>query len=150
MRFDATGLHRAFDKMSDNASKKGKDLGNSQGNFFRNVLASISRQLAPTADIIAPLIRLEGRLRRKKGVTPEQEIARRISKIKTMSRLWRKDRVESSPYRIRIWIKNLANYSGAVDNRQHPTEMAVKKVKVNFQGKLEKLAKRLTGDFNRG
>ncbi len=151
MLFDASGMERAFKRMEEGAQRGGKTLAVKEGNFFVRMARKISRENAPDPmEILDVGLKLQGRLRRKPGVTIMAEIGRRISKIGLLSRGWRLWKVESERFRIRVWIIDRVSYSKVVDDKQGLSKQAAAIVGKTFQKGLEKLAKKVTGDFNRG
>jgi hypothetical protein len=151
MRFDPSGLDRAFDVMSKRAKKGTKTLATKQGWFFVRMARKISFANAPDPMTILGLEqKLGGRLRRKKGVTVPQEIGRRILMIGTLARNWRFWKSESGPGWIRLWIIDNVKYSKVVDDRQHLAEQAAKVVRGSFKKGLNKLAAQITKGFGHG
>lgn len=150
MRFDPSGMDRAFDTMRKRAAKGTRTLASKQGNFFVRMAKKISFQNAPDPIAILDLERkLGGRLRRKPGVTVPQEIGRRILMIGTLARNWRFWKTEQGRGYIRIWIRDNVGYSKVVDDRQHLAEQAANVVQVSFKKNLNKLATALTRGFGR-
>lgn len=150
MRFDPSGLDRAFDKMSQRAKKNGSTLAKRQTNFFVRMARKISFQNAPDPiEILDIGLKLGGRLKRKPGVTVMQEIGRRISKIGTLARNWRFWKSESGRGYLRLWIIDRVGYSKIVDDRQGLANKAADIVRRSFKIGLDKLAKQITQDFGK-
>lgn len=150
MRFDPSGLDRAFDKMRRRAQEGGTTLAKKNGNFFVRMARKISRDNQPDpVEILETGLKLGNRLRRKPGVSIMAEIGRRISKIGTLAKGWRYWKSEEERSRIRIWIRDNVSYSKVVDDRQHLAEQAAKVVRGTFQKGLSKLASKLAGGFGR-
>jgi hypothetical protein len=152
MRFDSSEMERAFDKMKRDTTKQGVPVVVKQGYAFRNIARKIGRALRPDPmEILNLMYTLKGRLKRAPGVTVPQEIGRRILKIGTYDKNWIVDpkRIVVEKYKIIITIFNRANYSGSVDDKRNDSEKAANLVKTSFGKALQKLAKKLTGNFNK-
>jgi hypothetical protein len=148
MRFDPSGLTQAMDRMQQAAKDKGKDLAVQQGNFFLRLTRKLGWEAAPSKDDLWEVYRrLKGKLRRKKGKTPLQEIMRRIRARGTFARGWKIDRVENTGTRIRIHISDPVKYSGIVESRKNVAGRAADTVGSTFKGKLQKLAAQVTSIF---
>jgi len=148
MRFDPSGLERAFDRMEDGAKRHGKTMATDQGNMFLKVMKSESWKIAPTRETLSAVAeRLKGRLKRKKGVTPAKELARRMRARGTFARGWEITKVESAGFRIRIWMEDKAKESGKVDDEKGVSDRAEKIAGKSFKSKLDKLASKVTGLF---
>lgn len=150
MNFDPSGLNRAMDRMQESAEKRGRDFAQDQGTFFLRLTQKIAWTLAPTKDLLQGLLlTYGGRLKRKPGVTPAKEIARRKRARGTFARRWYISKIEKSKYRIRIWISNTVTYA----DTPRLAEVVKKSAQVvgqRFQKRLIGLAQKITGDFNRG
>lgn len=151
MRFEHSALSNALYRMRKNTEKESRKLASRQGNFFVRIAKKISFQHAPDPiEILDLMQKLGGRLKRAKGVTVPQEIGRRISKIGTLARNWRFWKVENSVGRIRVWIKDNANYSKVVDDKQGLLKEAAAITQKSLKKGMEKTVKKITGDFNSG
>ncbi len=148
MKFDPSGLNRAFERMEKTAHSKGKDLAVQQGNFFNSMARKIGWEIAPTRDELEAVFRkLNGRMKRAKGKTPLQELERRKRARGTFARGWHVLKLESLRGRIRIWIGNDVKYSGIVEDQHDTTKKAGQIVQGRFRGKLDRYAKQVTGVF---
>lgn len=148
MRFDPSGMKRAFERMEKTSQDKGKKLSGDQARFFVAVCRRLGWKLAPTKEeLVAVGQRLGNRVKRPKGKTVEQEIKRRIRMRGAYARSWMIDHVESAKWRIRIWIKNRTNYSGILESEKHVAEQAANIVGGRFKGRLERYAKQVTYSF---
>ena len=148
MKFDPSGLLRAFDRMEKAAQSKGKDLAVQQGDFFNSMARKLGWQLAPSKDVLFGIYRkMKGRLKRKKGVTALQELARRQRARGTFARGWHVMKVESTRSRFRVWIGNNKNSAGIVEDKFHSAKTAARIVQRQLQGKMERFAKQVTGVF---
>jgi hypothetical protein len=137
-----------MDRMQQAAKDKGKDLAVQQGNFFLRLTRKLGWEAAPSKDDLWEVYRrLKGKLRRKKGKTPLQEIMRRIRARGTFARGWKTDRVENTGTRIRIYIGNAVKYAGIVDGEKKVADRAADTVGGTFKRKLQKLAEQVTGVF---
>jgi hypothetical protein len=149
MRFDPSGLNRAFDRMEKSAKSNGKSVARNQAGFFVSMARKLGLQIAPTASELDRVYQTFGwRMKRRRGTkTPEAELARRKRVSGLFGRMWRQDKIEQNGLRIRVWIVNLAKYSGKVDNQKRVSKNAAEIVQKSFKGKLERLAKKVTSDF---
>lgn len=148
MRFDPSGLNRAFDRMRDQAASQGKSMATVQGKDFLNEAKRQGRLIAPTPETITAKARqLRGRLIRKPGVTPAKELARRIRARGTFAKGWFISNVTSERFRIRIWIKNKSAESAKVDQQKQVSEKAEKATGGRFKTRLDNLARTLTRNF---
>jgi hypothetical protein len=137
-----------MDRMQQAAKDKGKDLAVQQGNFFLRLTRKLGWEAAPSKDDLWEVYRrLKGKLRRKKGKTPLQEIMRRIRARGTFARGWKTDRVENTGTRIRSYIGNAVKYAGIVDGEKKVADRAADTVGGTFKRKLQKLAEQVTGVF---
>ena len=106
------------------------------------------REIAPTTDELnAVAARLKGRLKRKKGVTPENELARRQRAKGIFARKWKIDRKETSRNHIKIWLIDTSANSDKVDTKFKVSDKAEKVVGGKFKYRLNKMADNLTGNF---
>ena|ERR1700722_9735715 len=150
MRFDHSGLSNGLYRLRKNKEKESRLLARKQGNIFVRIARKISWQNAPDPGEIAGLIRLGGRLRRAKGVTPPQEIGRRILQIGLLARNWRFWKVDQSVGVIRVWIRDMVNYSKVVDDRQGLVRQAASAARKTLKIGMDATIKKLIGGFNRG
>ena len=145
MRFDASGLYSAFDRMQENASAKGKDLATVQANDFLSEMKKDGRAIAPTPETLKGVAeKLGWRLRRKKGVSPEKELQRRIRARGTFARFWKIWKTDSEKFRIRIWLIDDGADSAKVDAQKGVSEKAVNASGGRFKSRLNKLADAVT------
>jgi len=148
MRFDPSGLNRAFDKMRDQAASKGKTMADVQGKDFLNEAKKQGRIIAPTPETItATAKRLKGRIKRKPGISPGKELARRIRARGTFARGWFISNITSEKFKIRIWITNKSAESEKVDQIKKVSDKAEKATGGRFKSRLNKLADSLTNKF---
>lgn len=148
MRFDPSGMFQAFDKIRDAAASQGKDLAKVQGDDFLNEAKKQGRIIAPTAqELTDKAVKLKFRLKRKPGVSPAKELARRIRAKGTFARGWFISKVTSEKFKIRIWITNKSAESEKVDNQKKVSDKAEKASGGRFKGRLEKLANSVTSRF---
>jgi hypothetical protein len=151
MRFDHSALSNALYRMRKNKEKESRKTASKQGNVFVRIAKAVSWEKAPDpAEIVGLLDTLHGRIKRKPGVTPIQEIGRRILKIGTLARNWRFWKVEQSIGSVRVWIRDLTNYSRVVNERQRLTSIAISRARPKLKKANEGLCKKVVGDFNRG
>jgi hypothetical protein len=153
MKFDPSGLQKAFDVMSERANSRGTNLARSKGKFFVSMAKKIGWDSAPSvAELQAVRERLGWRMIRRGGTkTPDAELARRIKKRGTFAKGWAFMRYDVSTvgYKIRIWIRNRVGYSKLIDDRDHTAEKAANFVRGTFQRDLKRLAASLTGGFGK-
>jgi len=148
IRFDPSGLKGAFDRMAKTAQTKGRDIATDQAKVFLAVTKTESWEEAPTVkELVAVAKKVGWRLKRKPGVTPAKELERRIRARGTFARKWHITNAETSGFKIRIWLKNDANYSKTVDDQRHVADRAAKKTQGKFTQKLKRLAGLATGAF---
>jgi hypothetical protein len=143
-----SGLSQAFDKMRDNAASQGKDLTYIMAGQFLNQVRKDSREIAPTAEELnAVAMRLKGRLKRKKGVTPEKELARRQRAKGIFARKWKIDRKEATRNNIKVWLIDTSANSAKVDEKFKVSDKSEKIVGGKFKDKLNQMAERITRNF---
>jgi hypothetical protein len=148
MRFDPSGLKRAFDRMEDSAKTRGKTMAVAQGDIFLKIMKEESWKIAPTPQRLDAVAKsLKWRLKRKKGVTPIQELHRRIRSRGAFARQWKIVKIKSSGFRIRIWMVDESNESGKVDSKKNVSDKAEKITGKSYKTKLDKLADQVTSDF---
>lgn len=148
MHFDPSGLYSAFDKMRDNAASQGKTLGEQMGGIFLKDIKSEGWKEAPTPEELnAVAMRLKGRLKRKRGVTPMKELQRRIRARGTFARNWKIEKIQSEKYIMRIWLRDSAASSGKVDSEKGVSNRAEKITGRAFKTKLDAMADKLTNSF---
>jgi hypothetical protein len=148
MNFDMSGMSRAFDRMRENAERKGKDLAQVQAKDFLGVLKREGRAIAPTADrIVSDVRQANFKIKRKAGTTVSQEIKRRIRAIGTFGRSWMIEKVTSQRFVIRIWMINKSNESLKVDNKKGVSDRAGKLSGNRFKSRLNRMADSIMGRF---
>lgn len=148
MRFDMSGMSQAFDRMRDQAESQGKDLTFIMAGQFLNQVRKDSREIAPTTEELnAVAMRLKGRLKRKKGVTPEKELARRQRAKGIFARKWRIDRKETSRNHIKVWLIDTSANSAKVDDKFKVSNKSERIVGGKFKEKLQTMAERITRNF---
>ncbi len=134
--------------MGKTAQKRGKTLAEDQGNFFLSLTKKMGWKIAPSREELdAVAQRLKWRLKRKKGMSPGKELARRKRARGTFARGWQILKVESLKSRIRIWIGNMVSYAGKVDSERNVSKQAANVVGGRFKSRLDRLAQQATGDF---
>lgn len=134
--------------MEKAAQEKGKSVATIQAGIFLRLTKRLGWKAAPTRDELdAVAKRLKWRLKRKPGVTPVKELERRKRARGTFARGWKLGKIEQTGTRIRIWIVNAVKYAGIVNDDKHISEEAANITRADYQGKLQKLAKDVTGVF---
>lgn len=134
--------------MREQAASKGEDLANVQGVDFLNEAKKQGRLIAPTPETLNEVAkRLKGRLKRKPGVTPQKELARRVRARGVFARGWYLSNVTSEKFKIRIWITNKSRNSDEVDSEKKVSDKAEKASGGRFKSRLDKLASTLTRSF---
>ena len=148
MIFDTSGLERAFKRMEDGAKKSGKTLAEKQGAVFLGTLKKESWKIAPSRETLTAVAeRLKGRLKRKKGVTPAKELARRIRARGTFARGWAITKIESSGFRIRIWMEDSSADSAKVDSLKGVSNKSAEITGKSYKERLDKYASQVAGIF---
>jgi len=148
MRFDPSGLKNAFDRMEDGAKSHGKTLAEEQSQFFLKIMKQESWKIAPTVATLNEVAnRLKWKLKRKKGVTPGQELQRRIRARGTFARGWKIVKTESKGFTIRIWMVDDSAQSAKVDAMKNVSDKAEKITGKSYKTKLDKLAGKVTSIF---
>lgn len=148
MRFDPSGLKQAFDRMEEGAESHGKTLAEDQSKFFLKHMKKESWKVAPTPSTLNSVAeRLKGRLKRKKGVTPMEELQRRMRARGTFARGWAITKTEQAGYRIRIWMVDSSSQSGKVDDEKKVSNKAERITGKSYKSKLDKLADKVTSIF---
>jgi hypothetical protein len=148
MRFDPSGLYAGFDRLREAAAAKGKDLADVQAADFIKEERDQGRKIAPTADeLTSKAISLKWHLKRKPGVTPAKELARRIRARGTFGKGWRIQKITSEKFRIRIWLVNTSGESEKVDEAHKTSDRAEKITGKRFRDRLEKMASQTMGVF---
>lgn len=148
MRFDPSGLESAFDKMRNNASSQGKSLADVLAKGFLADIKKESFKIAPTAQTLTEVaVKLNWRLKRKRGVTPAKELARRIRAKGTFARGWQFWKTESARFRIRIWLIDKSSNSETVDSQKKVSDKAANITGSKFKTKLNQMADRIMGGF---
>jgi len=148
MLFDPSGLNSAFDRMRDNAATQGKTLADVQAADFISEERKQGRLIAPSSQSLTEAaVALKWRLRRKPGVTPAKELARRIRARGTFARGWVIQKIDSEKFRIRIWLVNQSAESDKVDTAHKASDKAEKIAGGRFKSRLDKLASSITSSF---
>lgn len=160
MKFDPSGLQRAFDTMERRANERGKTLAFKEANFFVRITRKISRE--DSTPSVAELQALAARKTLFVGTGANKhlssdpaaiakEVARRIKRRGTFARGWSRLFADTSivGYRIRIWIRNRVGYSKLIDDRDQDSKKSANFVAKVFQRDLKRLAGGLTGDFGK-
>ena len=148
MRFDPSGLNQALDRMRDNAQSQGRDLVDVLAQGFLKDIKVEGRAIAPTADELTQTAKkLNWRLKRKPGVTPAKELARRIRARGTFARGWKRWKEETYRGGFRIWLIDTANESEKVDQEKKVSDKAEKITGRKFKSKLDAMASKITSIF---
>ena len=148
MNFDFSGMTQAMDKMQKNAEIQGKTLAEKMSIEFLKDMKSESWKIAPTAETISAKAReLKFRIKRKKGVTPARELARRIRARGTFAKSWKIWKTESQKYSIRIWLIDMATASEKVDNDKKVSVKAEKITGKKYKDRLDKMATSILDKF---
>ena len=148
MNFDFSGMTQAMDKMRDNAESQGKTLAEKMSGEFLKDIKAQSWQIAPTPEkITAKAKELKFRLKRKPGVSPRQELARRIRARGTFARKWQVWKTESRKNSIRIWLIDTSAESGKVDEEKKVSAKAEKITGRKYRSKLDQMAKKIFNSF---
>lgn len=141
-------MNAAFDKMRKQAQVKGKDFAEEQGGFFLAMVKRLGWKVAPSrAELQAKAAELGDRIKRKKGVSPAQELRRRQRACGTFARGWVITKITQSAYIIRVWIGNAVSYAGIVDKEKKTAEKAATAIGGKFKERLNRLAKAITSVF---
>ena len=131
--------------MRESAASKGKDLANVQGQDFLRTVKREAWKAAPTKqELVETAQALKWRLKRKKGVTPAKELARRMRARGTFARGWQIVKITSEKYRTRIWLMDKSAESGKVDEAHKTSDRAEKQTGTRFKQRLDKLAQSVT------
>ena len=134
--------------MRDTAANQGKTLADVLAKGFLADMKAEGWKVAPTPQTIIDKAKsLKWKLKRKPGVTPAAELARRIRAIGTFARNWKIVRTESEKYRIRIWLMDSSSQSDKVDTEKKVSDRAEKITRNKFKTKLDAMASRITGGF---
>jgi len=148
MNFDFSGMTQAMDKMRDNAERQGKTLAEKMSVEFLRDIKAESWKIAPTAETITSKVKeLKFRLKRKPGVSPVRELARRIRARGTFARKWKIWKTESQKYSIRIWLIDTATASGLVDEEKKVSTKAEKITGKKYKDKLDQMATNIMNKF---
>jgi hypothetical protein len=148
MNFDMSGMTQAFDRMREQAEKRGKDMATDQGNFFLRATKRLGWQAAPSKEkLFQTAQELGWRLKRKTGTTPGQELKRRMRSRGTFARGWHISKIESKRFVIRIWLENDSAESDKVDTQKKVSDRAEKQVGGRFKSRLDRLAEQVTKSF---
>lgn len=134
--------------MNDRAHSQGRELVDVVGAEFLKVIRDEGRKIAPTPDeLTATAKKIGWRLRRKPGVSPGKELARRIRSRGTFARKWQKWKTEGSRTRFIIWLIDLAADSEKVDRNNKVSNRASAITTKAFQNRLNKMADKLASMF---
>lgn len=148
MRFDPSGMEQAFDRMNERASTKGRTLATEQKWFLFRLLRRFGWAIAPSRELLDEVARrLGGRILRKPGMTPAQELARRKRARGTFARGWEISKVDSKRFSIRIWFINNSTESALVDKKHGVADKACGQAENRFRSKLNRLAESITNSF---
>tara|TARA_R110000744_G_scaffold60999_3_gene126258 strand:+ start:150 stop:596 length:447 start_codon:yes stop_codon:yes gene_type:complete len=148
MNFDFSGMSQAMDRMRDNAESQGKTLAEKMSSEFLKEIKEQSWQIAPTPqEITAKARELKFRLKRKPGVTPKKELARRIRARGTFARKWKFWKTENKKYSIRIWLIDTSADSGRVDEEKKVSAKAEKITGKKYKSKLDRMASKIFNGF---
>ena len=142
-------LGAALNKLRDDAHKEGRTLAKKESNVFLRIMKRVSWQSAPTREEITSVYeRLGWRMKRRKGTkTPEAERDRRLRARGTFARAWFVVSVSEAGSRIRILLKDKANYSTEIAERDGTIEKAQQRTLRGWGNKLNSVAKKLAGNF---
>ncbi len=142
-------LGAALNKLRDDAHKEGKQLAKVEANVFLRIMKRVSWKSAPTRETInAVYLRLGWRMKRRKGTkTPEAERDRRLRARGTFARAWFVVSVSDLGSRIRILLKDKANYSEGIAERDGTVEKAQQTTLRGWGSKLDRIARKITGNF---
>jgi len=148
MNFDFSGMTQAMDKMRDNAERQGKTLAEKMSYEFLKDIKDESATITPTAETITSKAKeLKYRLKRKPGVSPIRELARRIQARGTFKRRWKIWKTESQKYSIRIWLINTSAESEKVDDQKKVSTKAEKITGKKYKDKLDQMATNIMNKF---
>lgn len=148
MKFDPSGLTQAMDRMRENAAGQGRTLSEQMSKVFLADMKEQGRMIAPTPDTLVQKAKsLKWRLKRKPGVTPGKELARRIRARGTFARKWKIWKTEGEKYNIRIWLIDTAANSGIVDEQKGVSKKAERITGNKYKSRLGALAQKLMGSF---
>ena len=142
-------LGAALSKLKADAHKEGRTLAKQESNVFLRIMKRISWQSAPTREEINTVYaRLGWKMKRRKGTkTPEAERDRRLRARGTFARAWFVVSVSEAGSRIRILLKDKANYSTEIAERDGTIEKAQQRTLRGWGSKLNRVAKKLAGNF---
>ena len=148
MRFDMSGMSQAFDKMGENAANQGKTLAEVLAAGFLKDMKEQAQMVAPTPQELTTTAKQLGwRIKRKPGMTPAKELARRIRAIGTFARGWKILKTESKNLKVIIYLIDTASQSGKVDSEKKVSEKAEKITGAKFKTKLGAMADRIMRSF---
>ena len=137
-----------MDRMSENAANQGKTLAEQMSQVFLSDMKAQGRLIAPTPDTLAAKAKeLKWRLKRKPGVSPGKELARRIRARGTFARKWKIWKTESQKFKIRIWLIDTAANSGLVDDQKKVSDKAEKITGNKYKARLNALADKILNSF---
>lgn len=142
-------LGAALNKLRDDAHKEGRELAQKEAGIFLRIMKRFSWQSAPSREEInAVYERLGWKMKRRKGTkTPEQERDRRLRARGTFARAWFVVKVTDMGSRIRILLKDKANYSEEIAARDGTIEKAQQRTLRGWGSKLDRVARKIAGNF---
>jgi hypothetical protein len=149
IRANLDPLGEALQKLKADAHKEGRTLAKVESNVFLRIMKRFSWESAPTRETIKSVYeRLGWRMRRRRGTkTPEAERDRRLRARGTFARAWFVVSVTEVGSRIRILLKDKADYSSQIAERDGTIEKAQQRTLRGWGDKLNRVARRLAGNF---
>lgn len=154
MKFDSTQLLNGLDKMRADVAKEGRSLAIEQGDFFARMARKIGWSIAPSKEKLdAVAVSLGSRMKRRvmkngRRASFAQELNFRKRARGMFAKGWFVAKVETAGSTIRIWIVNLVDYAGTVNEGKHVAERAADVVGQSFNRKLKKSAQSVCDGFN--
>jgi len=145
MRFNATAISKAFDKIQKEARREGVLVMRQAGRQFVMRSRRESKDSVMSRDAITEVRnRLDwGMIFRGNSQNPDQELARRLRARYTFSKGWRFWLINQEKERIQIWIQNTVRYSLTIEERDHITISAGNYVGGRFQRKLAAINRKI-------
>ncbi len=149
MRFDYSGMMSALDKMEKASRKESGTMLYEFAGVFEKSLQSESFRVQPDKmDIMIVRTIYGNRIRRKPGVTPQKEIARRIRAIGTFRKGWDTGKLEIvDSWIYRINYMNRASNSAIVDALKGVSGKSKNATRSKFQKSMDGLIKKITSAF---
>lgn len=149
IRANLDPLGTALSKLKADAHKEGKTLAKKESNVFLRIMKRVSWQSAPTRETINSVYeRLGWKMKRRRGTkTPEAERDRRLRARGTFARAWFVVSVSEVGSRIRILLKDKAEYSSEIADRDGTIQKAQQRTLRGWGNKLNRVAKKLAGNF---